>query len=277
MSDGETIVLPNEPGNVLLQLLDEELREGRNVRINFGGCSMLPLIDGDGDTVELRPLREAEACRVGEIYLFVHEGHHIVHRLMAVEEDGTHRFRGDNCYGCERVGREQVLAQLSSITRPDGTVVDCGSAAWREQSRRVVRRRNRVNALRRCLSPERRRRLAVGYYAVLLVLMWAPLNGVGIPLDNFILGLRVDHLLHASVYLLCPLALYDWLHKRKGLILAATLLTGICTECVQYVLPYRGFDINDLCANFIGGFAGWLLLLAAVGLCRRRRNMPLPR
>ena len=35
---------------------------------------------------------------------------------------------------------------------------------------------------------------------------------------------------------------------------------GLVTEGGQWILPYRGFDINDMVANFIGVSLGWLAL-----------------
>ena len=96
--------------------------------------------------------------------------------------------------------------------------------------------------------------------------MWAPLNGLGVPLDNYIFGLRADHLLHASVYLLCPLFLWD-LYGRLGAqgqrwaVWATAVGVGLLTESVQYLLPYRGYDVNDLVANTLGVTLGWLAIL----------------
>ena len=36
----------------------------------FGGVSMLPLINGNGDKIKLRPLKDAEACVPGTDNLF---------------------------------------------------------------------------------------------------------------------------------------------------------------------------------------------------------------
>ena len=96
--------------------------------------------------------------------------------------------------------------------------------------------------------------------------MWAPLNGLGVPLNNYILGLRADHLLHASVYIPCTLFLMD-LIRRSGLVWLAAVGIGLLTEGVQYLLPFRGYDVNDLIANAIGVTLGWLVILAV-----KRRN-----
>ena len=91
--------------------------------------------------------------------------------------------------------------------------------------------------------------------------MWAPLNGLAPILSNFIFGLRADHFLHAAVFLFCPLFLADWLDKRWGWMLVVALLIGLFTEFVQYLLPYRGFDVNDMISNCVGNLIGWLAIL----------------
>ena len=102
--------------------------------------------------------------------------------------------------------------------------------------------------------------LSIFYLVILFSLMWLPLNGLGVRMDNFVLGIRIDHLIHASVYLPCilmlmPLCRFRWC--RAWLVGLAIALT---TESVQWLLPYRGFDINDLIANIIGVSLGLLII-----------------
>ena len=107
-----------------------------------------------------------------------------------------------------------------------------------------------------------RKQLRPWYFLFLAFLMWAPLNGVGIPLDNYVLGLRMDHLLHASVFIPCTLFLYDLYRQGcKWAEWATAVAVGVFTEMVQWLLPYRGFDINDMIANFLGVSLGWLAIL----------------
>ena len=113
--------------------------------------------------------------------------------------------------------------------------------------------------MKNLLTEKARKRLAGVYFFALILLMWMPLGGVN--LNNFVFGLRADHLLHASVYLLCALAWKWLLHGHKWRWWLLSVLTGIVCESVQYWLPYRGFDVSDLAANFIGVTLGWLLLL----------------
>ena len=244
------------------------LAQGETVKMAFGGRSMMPTISGEGDKIELVPLRADDPCKEGEVYLFRHYDHYVVHRLLKIKGMEC-RFRGDNCYRCERVDRQQVLARLTAIERPDGHVVTTDSEEWHTLSSQVLRRHWVRQTAYDLLNRNSRRWGSVAYFVLLAVLMWAPLNGVGIPMDNFVFGIRMDHLLHASVYLACPFFLLDVTAKRRWLILAVALLVGVCTETVQYILPWRGFDVNDLVANFLGSLLGWLLL---VPYFRRRRK-----
>ncbi len=101
--------------------------------------------------------------------------------------------------------------------------------------------------------------MAVLYFVALLLLMWLPLNGVA--LDNYVFGLRADHLLHASVYLPCIFFLGQLAPLPVWALWLLSLCIGLLTEGVQYLLPYRGFDVNDLLANAIGVSLGLFLLL----------------
>ena len=103
------------------------------------------------------------------------------------------------------------------------------------------------------------RKVAVLYFVALLLLMWLPLNGVA--LDNYVFGLRADHLLHASVYLPCIYFLGKLVMKPLMVLWILSVGIGLLTEGVQYLLPYRGFDVNDLLANAIGVSLGLFLLL----------------
>lgn len=251
-----------------LQELQTHLQAGREVRIVFDGISMLPLIQGADDIIVLKPIGEDEPCKKGDVYLFVVDNHHIIHRLMWVENDGTHCFRGDNCYGYERVTRKQIRARLQRIIHKDGTEIDCDSNEWYRQSRKAVQRRNNKNTLLFFLHRVQGWRGLAVYLAFLLVLMWAPMNGMGIPLNNYVFGLRLDHLLHASVYLLCPWFLWHPMGKRPWRVIGVAILIGCCTESVQWLLPYRGFDINDMAANAIGCIVGLAALLGTRKLFR---------
>jgi VanZ family protein len=106
----------------------------------------------------------------------------------------------------------------------------------------------------------KRKGTAIGYFVALALLMWLPLNGV-VPLDNYVFGLRADHLLHASVYLPCVFFLGRLFRKPVVTLWFFSVGIGMLTEGVQFLLPYRGFDVNDLLANAIGVSLGLFLFL----------------
>ena len=263
------ISLPNSPDNFLLVEMCERLKNGQEVTMLFGGRSMLPLINGEGDKIRLRPLADGEKCEVGGVYLFFHNNHYIIHRLIAIRGD-VYVFRGDNCYSNEEVQHSQVLAKLMVIIRPDGTEVDCEGSWWHKASRKVLCRRKIRAMVAKVANSKARRRWAVLYFVLLAVVMLSPLNGLDVALNKMVFGLRLDHLLHGAVYLLCPLFLMDYLNRRKGHILLLALVVGLFTEFMQYLLPYREFDVNDLVANALGCFVGWL---AIIPLLLRKRKM----
>lgn len=238
----------------------ERLKAGQTVTMLFGGDSMLPMINGNGDKIRLRPLDADEKCIPGKVYLFFDGNHYIIHRLMRIT-NGVYDFRGDNCYKHEHVHRQDVLAQLMTVIRPNGEEVDCEGEWWTKRSRKVVFRRTLKNTVAKVANRKARKRWAVLYFVLLAVLMWAPLNGLGLPLNNFIFGLRLDHLLHGLVFIPCAFFLMDFLKRRKLLILVLALVIGLFTEFVQYLLPYRGFDLNDLVGNGLGILLGWIAIM----------------
>lgn len=268
----ESRTLPNCLDNAFLVEMCDRLKEGLTVRINFGGRSMSPMIDGKRDKVELVPLKPADECKVGEVYLFKCVDHYVIHRLMAIR-GSDYIFRGDACYAKEHVGRNDILAKLSKVIHSDGTEISCEDAEWKKRSKYVSRRRSVINGIRYSLSREMRNRLRVWYFVLLAVLMWAPLNGLAAQFPNYVLGLRFDHLVHASIYVLCAFFLMDLFLQRSAdgrwrktsvmrwsMLLATCIAVGVLTESVQALLPFRGFDVNDLLANFLGATLGWLIV-----------------
>lgn len=221
---------------IFFAAVEDQLREGKPVKITLVGTSMQPtLCNGDMLTLELL----ASEPHVGDVVLFRYAGRHLLHRIIAFDGN-KYTMRGDNCASTETVSPSDIVARLTSVkhTHP-------------------LRR----FALR-WLGRKGRGQLRPWYFVGLVFLMWAPLNGVGIPLNNYILGLRMDHLLHASVYIPCVLFLWDLFKvgRRKWLSWACALTIGLITEGVQYLLPFRGFDINDLLANSLGVTLGWALI-----------------
>lgn len=244
--------------SIFFGAVEEILNEGRMVSIVMRGTSMQPILR-EPDKVTLEPAKGR--AEVGDVVLFRYGKVHLLHRIIAINGDNV-TMQGDNSYSCEHIRRGDIVARLVKVTRRSGKVITTDSAEWQRLSRQSLRRKAVRNTGIRWLGRRGRRQLRPWYFGIIIFLMWAPLNGVGIPLDNYILGLRADHLLHASVYL--PIALFciDLLHRRQwGLLWLACCLFGLMTEFGQYLLPYRKFDINDMVANLIGVSLSWLAII----------------
>ena len=107
------------------------------------------------------------------------------------------------------------------------------------------------------------------YCLTLFLLAILPINGVSSPLNHiFIVNIRLDYLFHSLVFipwmLLISFAFANGnRNKRLSYILlwiSYGLLTAIITEGIQYFIPYRSFNMNDLLANLIGVAIGIILL-----------------
>ena len=260
-----------EKTNQYFDVVVAQLDEGQAVRLAFGGTSMLPTLHAS-DTLQLEPLRHDDTPAVGDVLLFRHNGMYIVHRLIAFD-NGHYMMQGDNNYGTEETGREDLIARVTAVEHADGSITAVGSSDWSRHRCRALRRSATRRTAVRWLGRQGRRQLRPWYFSLLAILMWAPLNGLGVPLDNYIFGLRADHLLHASVFLPCAFLLWDLLGHcgvkgRKWAVWVASVVVGLISESVQYLLPWRGFDINDLVANTFGITLGWVALL----LVRRFRH-----
>ena len=257
----KTITIPNSTSMFFIEEMHSRFDQGYPVIMAFGGSSMEPMIDGRSDRIELVAVREP--LKEGEIYLFFYRGCCVIHRLLHIR-DNELVFRGDNCRGEEHVTPDAVQARLSALIHADGSREECDSEAWKRRSRRVSARRSLKNLPFKLFGRNGRRWQRWVYFACLLLLMWGPVGALGLQLNNFVFGLRLDHLLHASVYLPCAFYLMDFgfLGRLRHAPWLFGLLVAAVTESVQFLLPYRGFDINDLVANFLGVTVGWLVFYA---------------
>ncbi len=245
---------------------EETLAAGEKVVLSFGGSSMLPTLH-PSDKLTFAPV-SARQPQVGDIVLFRHAGMYKVHRVIDIH-GGRFTMQGDNCYGVEHSVREDVLAVLVHVDR----LGDVGSPQWEAVTRQALRRKRWKNFAIRWLGRKGRHQLRPVYLFALFFLMWAPLNGVGVVLDNYIFGLRADHLLHATVFI--PLTFYFMdLSRHRWLVWLMGIALALLCESVQYVLPFRKFDVNDMAANVLGVSLGWAVILFALRAIRRRRQCP---
>jgi glycopeptide antibiotics resistance protein len=101
------------------------------------------------------------------------------------------------------------------------------------------------------------KKLFVTYTIFILLLVVLPLNGINSVLNvTYIIEIRLDYLLHAAIFI--PFIFV--LRKAWPVKLFSALLYGILFatfgEGIQYFLPYRSFNINDLLANNLGIILG---------------------
>ncbi|MDA3904523.1 MAG: VanZ family protein [Bacteroidales bacterium] len=100
------------------------------------------------------------------------------------------------------------------------------------------------------------------YLLAIIALIALPLNTSSELNDITILQLRGDYFFHILMFL--PWAFFSGVYNMKKLYwVLIGLLFATLAECVQYLIPYRAFNINDLMANLLGVGIAWLL--ASVG------------
>ena len=96
------------------------LAEGKKVTIPVRGCSMLPLIRGGRDLVELEA---PEDLKVGDIVLF-HGGKYIMHRILSIDGDRL-VIKGDGVVkGEEHVLKSDVRGKATAILRSGKRRID---------------------------------------------------------------------------------------------------------------------------------------------------------
>lgn len=102
------------------------------------------------------------------------------------------------------------------------------------------------------------------YLLGVVVLAFVPFGGVNVKLESVdVLSLRLDYLVHALVFIpLVPLWWLVWPHHRLWQVLLLGMVIAASAEVVQYIVPYRSFNINDMVANVLGVGAGALFVMA---------------
>ena len=111
-------------------LVDDLLKEGREVVITPKGNSMLPFIRNGRDEVVLtRLVRPAE---IGDILLVKIVDRFIMHRVFAVDGDAITLMGDGNVYGKEHCSHSDVIGIVTEVRRSGGRVIKPGKGkAWR--------------------------------------------------------------------------------------------------------------------------------------------------
>jgi glycopeptide antibiotics resistance protein len=111
------------------------------------------------------------------------------------------------------------------------------------------------------------------YFTAILLLIVLPINNSDtINLNHImILEIRGDYLAHALIFFpwaffMLPMQQKAWSWSILGLFFS----TG--TELLQYLLPYRRFNINDLISNSLGILLGMIVLLLVMKRLKQQQN-----
>lgn len=109
------------------------------------------------------------------------------------------------------------------------------------------------------------------YLLVVLLLGLLPLNAASALNDIYVINLRGDYFLHIFLFVPWMLLSPQKYHKIRIWLLGG-LLFACSLEGIQYLLPYRTFNINDLIYNCVGVVIGWSMLLIAKKIHHMRKK-----
>jgi len=101
------------------------------------------------------------------------------------------------------------------------------------------------------------------YIVLMLLLVLLPLNDTELFFltNTYVIKIRLDYIGHILLFL--PfLFLVKQAYAMPFLLtlLAGLVFAGMC-EGIQYLLPYRSFNINDLLANIVGTILGIVVVV----------------
>ncbi|MBM6882838.1 S24/S26 family peptidase [Bacteroides caecigallinarum] len=120
------LVMPNE---IILGEVERLLSQGTMVTINTKGCSMLPFIVGERDSVVLKSYGEP---RIGDIALaHLDNGVYVLHRIINISDDGFVTLMGDgNIRGTENCHISRLCGKAVTVVRK-GKRCNPDSGSWR--------------------------------------------------------------------------------------------------------------------------------------------------
>lgn len=122
-----TLTIPNE---LFFTEILHSIEEGKKVRINAKGNSMLPLIRDGKDVIVLERL-SATSISPGNIVLAIlPDGNYVLHRIEKIESS-TCILRGDgNTHKFEYCKKESILAEATAVIR-NGKTIEKNSFIWK--------------------------------------------------------------------------------------------------------------------------------------------------
>jgi VanZ family protein len=98
------------------------------------------------------------------------------------------------------------------------------------------------------------------FTAIIIVQAIAPINGVNSKLNNtYVFYFRLDYLVHVAMFTCLSILFRLAYFPEKNLVFSKVVFyfsvmfaAAICSEAIQWLVPYRVFNINDLIANIFG-------------------------
>ena len=104
------------------------------------------------------------------------------------------------------------------------------------------------------------KKLFLAYVVLIFVLSVMYIGDSAVLNNTFIISFRTDHVLHALAFV--PWAFFCVkLNKKLLPWFAFGMLYAVCAEGVQYLIPYRSFNINDMLANVLGVVTGFCIFV----------------
>ena len=107
------------------------------------------------------------------------------------------------------------------------------------------------------------------YLVLIIIMAVVPIGNSGKLNNTFILSFRVDHILHVLQFI--PWAFFFVKMNQEHNMLSAArdlplwfiwgLLYAVVSEGIQYLIPYRSFNVSDMLANGIGVSAGFVIFV----------------
>ena len=129
-----------------LAVMKEAFKRGQELKFTPSGSSMLPMLDGESDTVTLGA--KPDRLKKYDVAFYRRaSGQLVLHRVVKVSRDGTYVFCGDNQYGYEPgVKHEDILALMTAFSR-GGKDRQTTNPSYRFYIHRMMAKKR----LRRCL------------------------------------------------------------------------------------------------------------------------------
>ena len=122
------------PNHLFFAWAEEEIAQGRCIRIRMRGISMRPFLREGKDEITIAPCRPDRLKRL-DVILFRYKGRHLVHRIVNID-GGLYTLQGDGVWASqEQCHAHDIVGKMTTIHRPSGKTIAVTSRTWRTYSR----------------------------------------------------------------------------------------------------------------------------------------------